>query len=122
MHESTPDINPENIDRDPAVRGIKAIDFMSEAKKFVNDQDFSDCIDMAMVLIVNPETATVRTSALIVRLEAYALMFRVGFASHMGITSIKDNAKKNIYKELYQGLDNLSDALKYMVKNWNDFQ
>lgn len=111
-----------DVSRDPAVRGIKAIDFMKEAKDFVNDPDFSDCIDIALELIVNPDLAKVRTSHLIVRLETYAMMFRIGFASHMGIASIKDNAKKNIYKELYQGLDNLADALKYMVKNWNDFQ
>lgn len=112
----------DNIEKDPAVKAIKAIDFMQEAKNFINDEDFSNCIDTVLILIANPDASKERTSLLIVRLEAYAAMFRIGFAAHMGISSIKDNAKKNMYKELYQGLDNLSDALKYMVKGWNEFR
>ncbi len=112
----------DDVEKDKAVKVIKQIDFMKEAKEFVNDPDFTECIDTVMVLIVNPDAAKVRPTALIVRLEAWALFFRMGFASHMGISQIKDNAKKNIYKELYQGLDNLADALKYMVKGWNDFK
>ncbi len=111
----------EDVSKDPAVQAIKAIDFIQSAKEFVNDEDFTNIIDTALILIAHPETITERPSALIVKLEAYALKFRMGYAAHMGIASIKDNAKKNIYKELYHGLDNLADALKYMVKNWNDF-
>ena len=112
----------DDVEKDAAVKALKQIDFMKEAKEFVDDPDFTECIDTVMILIVNPEAAKTRPTALIVRLEAWALMFRMGFASHMGISHIKDNAKKNIYKELYQGLDNLADALKYMVKGWNDFK
>ena len=112
----------ENIEKDAAVKAIKTVDVMKEAKEFVNDPEFSACLDTVMVLLANPDAARERTSALIVKLEAWALKFRIGFAAHMGIQSIKDNAKKNMYKELYQGLDNLADALKYMVKGWNEFR
>ncbi len=104
-------------DLNASLEGIKAIDFMQEAKEFIDDDDFTDALDTAMVLIVNPDAASERTSQLIVKLEAYALKFRIGFASHMGIAKIKDNHKKNMYKELYQGLDNLADALKYIARN-----
>ena len=101
----------------PEVEGLKAIDFMQDAKEFIDDEDFSNALDLAMVLIVDPSRASERTSQLIVKLEAYALKFRIGFAAHMGIAKIKDNHKKNMYKELYQGLDNLADALKYIARN-----
>jgi len=115
-------IDEEISENEPAVKALKAIDFIQTAKDFIDDPDFTDCVDMALTLIVNPDAASVRTSQLIVKLEAYALIFRLGFASHMGIASIKNSARKNMYKELYQGLDKLADSLKYMVKNWNDFQ
>jgi hypothetical protein len=111
-----------DVDGQPAAQALKDIEYIRVSKEMLDDPDFTNCVDIALSLIVNPDAATIRTSALIVKLEAYALVFRLGFAAHMNIAEVKDNRKKNMYKELYQGLDNLSNSLKYMVKNWNDFQ
>ena len=89
------------------------------AKDFVEDDDFSECLDIVIKIIARQGTVPPQNvAALITQLSAYSVKFRMMFTGHMSYLKGTDeaNMKKNHYKELYHGLDNLVDALKYLVK------
>ena len=88
------------------------------AKEFVDDEEFGECLDLVVKLIAKPNVPQAQVAVVIVQLSAYAVKFRMMFTGHMSYLkgTTEANMKKNHYKELYTGLDNLVDALKYLLK------
>ena len=86
----------------------------------MQDKDFQDAVDLALTFLIAPDLppAPARVAVLMTQLSAYATLFRVQFANYMGFQKNDPdrNAKKNVYKELYQGIDNLVDSLKYLAR------
>lgn len=94
------------------------IDYLTELDVFIDDEDFMECMNLAVKIIANPNVPAPKVATLCVQLEAYAVIFRSKYASYMGfMKGTKDaNAKKNTYKEMYHGIDRLVDALKYLIR------
>lgn len=87
-------------------------------KKFMQDEEFSECLDLVIKVIANPNVPQQQVAVLIAQLSAYAVKFRLMFSGYMSYLKGTDeaNMKKNHYKEFYYGIDNLVDALKYLIK------
>lgn len=88
------------------------------AKDFMEDDDFSETLDLVVKIMAKPNVPPQQVGVLIVRLQAHAIKMRVMYGSYMSYLKGTDgaSAKKNLYKYLYDGIENLVDALKYLVK------
>jgi hypothetical protein len=89
------------------------------AKEYMQDDDFSKTIDSVVKIISEGGNVPKdKVAVLCVKLEAYALKFRIMFTGYMSYLkgTTEANMKKNHYKEMYTGLDRLVDALKYLMK------
>jgi hypothetical protein len=89
-----------------------------EVAEFMQDEDFGAVLDMAIRMLSGEVPEQSKIAFVLVKLEAYAIKFRVMYSAYMGFMkgTQEANQKKNMYKELYTGIDRLVDALKYMVK------
>lgn len=89
-----------------------------EVTEFMEDEDFGQVLDMAIRIMAGDVPEQAKIAFVCVKLEAYAIKFRTLYSAYMGFKkgTIEANQKKNMYKELYTGIDRLVDALKYMVK------
>lgn len=94
-------------------------DWLAEWDGFVNDPELQEALDYAIKIIAKPNVPQPRVAALCVKLEAYALVFRMRYTEHMmWKKNGKDaSAKKNSYRSMYDGIDRLVDSLKYLMKN-----
>jgi phosphodiesterase/alkaline phosphatase D-like protein len=89
------------------------------AKDFMQDEDFSKTLDSVVKIIAEGGNVPKdKVAVLCVKLEAYAIKFRIMFTGYMSYLkgTTEANMKKNHYKEMYTGLDRLVDALKYLMK------
>lgn len=93
-------------------------DWLEDWDEFMSDPEFQEVLNLAIKIIAKPNVPQPQIAVVCVRLEAYALVMRTRFAEYMGWRKGTTNAsaKKNAYKELYQGIDNLVSALKYLVR------
>lgn len=93
-------------------------EWAENAAEFMDDEDFGKVLDLAIKIIAGEIPESSKVAVTCVRLEAYALKFRTMYSSYMGfLKGTSDaNMKKNMYKELYTGIDRLVDALKYLVR------
>lgn len=88
------------------------------AKEFMEDEEFSKTLDFVIKIIAKPNVPQQQVAGVIVQLQAYAVKFRIQYGAHMSYLKGTDgaSAKKNLYKYLYDGIENLVDALKYLVR------
>jgi hypothetical protein len=95
-----------------------AIDYMTELDVFIDDEEFMEVMNLAVKLVAKPNVPHDKLIALVVQLEAYALVFRTKFVAFQSFKKgeIHSTHKKNMYKEIYTGLDNLVAALKYQIR------
>lgn len=108
----------DKIEDNPLIIADK-LSWANEAKDYMQDEDFSTTLDLVIKLISEGgRVERDKVGIAIVRLEAYALKFRMMFVGYMSYKkgTTEANMKKNHYKEMYIGLDNLVDALKYLVR------
>lgn len=89
-----------------------------EVTEFMDDEDFGKVLDIAIRMMASEVPEPAKVAMVCVRLEAYAIKFRTMYSAYMGFKkgSVEANQKKNLYKELYTGIDRLVDSLKYLVK------
>lgn len=94
------------------------IDYMTELDVFIDDGDFMKVLDLAVKMIAKPNIPHDKIVALVVQLEAYAVVFRTKFVAYQSFRKGEKNSthKKNMYKEIYTGIDRLVDALKYQLR------
>lgn len=94
------------------------IDYMTELDLFIDDEQFMECMNLAVKMIAKPDVPQPKIAALCVQLEAWAVVFRSKYVAYMSFKKgTKDaNARKNFYKEMYHGIDRLVDALKYLMR------
>lgn len=85
---------------------------------FMDDSDFGKVLDIAIRILGGDLPEQSKVAVLCVKLEAHAIKFRTLYSYYMGPAkgTPEANMKKNMYKELYTGIDRLVDALKYLMK------
>lgn len=95
-----------------------SIDYMTELDVFIDDEDFMKVMNLTIKIIAKPHTDSSKIADAITRLEAHALVFRTKFVAYQSFRKGEKNAiaKKNLYKEMYTGIDKLVDALKYQLR------
>lgn len=93
-------------------------EWTKEVKQYMDDEDLTECLDLVIKVIAKPNVPRDKVAVLITQLSAYSIKFRLMFSAHMSYKkgTTEANMKKNHYKELYTGIDNLVDALKYLLK------
>lgn len=93
-------------------------EWANEVKRYMDDEDFGQCIDLVIKVISKPNVPQQHVASLVTQLQAYSVKFRMMYVGYMSYLKGTDqaNMKKNHYKELYTGIDRLVDSLKYLVK------
>lgn len=89
------------------------------ASEFMDDPEFTKTLGyVIMIISEGGNVPKDKVAVACVRLEAYALKFRIMFVGYMSYLkgTTEANMKKNHYKEMYTGLDRLVDSLKYLMK------
>lgn len=109
----------DNIDDSPLLQvSALSVEWANGAKEFMGDEDFSKALDLVIKILAKPNVPQQQVAVVITQLQAYAVKFRTMYGAHMSYLKGTDNAsaKKNLYKYFYDGIENLVDALKYLVK------
>lgn len=85
---------------------------------YTGDEELGRLLDLCAMIIGGNIPDANKIKDTIVRLEAIAAVERLKFVAFMGMYKGTENSaqKKNFAKEAYEGIDNLCNALKYMVK------
>lgn len=111
-------MNDDRIESNPLVQVSNLRGWEEEAKEFMQDEEFSRCLDLVVQVIAKPNVPQQQVAMLIVQLQAYAVKFRLLYGANMSYLKGTENAsaKKNIYKYVYDGIENLVDALKYLIR------
>lgn len=89
-----------------------------ETSEFMEDEGVDEVLNTAIKIMAGNVPDQAKVAFVCVKLEAYALKFRTRYTSYMGpLKGTQDaNMKKNMYKELYTGIDRLVDSLKYLMR------
>ena len=89
-----------------------------ETSEFMEDENLDDVLATVLRILGGDVPEHAKVALVMVKLEAQALKFRTRYTSYMGFLKGTEDAnmKKNMYKELYTGIDRLVDALKYLVR------
>lgn len=89
-----------------------------EVQEFLGDEDVVYALNAAVQMISGQVPEPSKVALVVTRLEAISLMCRTQFSAYMSFKkgTTEANMKKNMYKELYTGIDRLVDALKYVAK------
>jgi hypothetical protein len=108
----------EDLGDNPLVIADAIWKWNEEASDFMRDEDFEKVLELVIKLMANDIPEPAKVAAVCVRLSAYSIKFRMGYAAYMSYKkgTKEANMKKNHYKELYTGIDKLVDTLKYLVK------
>lgn len=97
----------------------KNIDWLEEANALAQSEELEDALKIVAKIIANngnvpqPNVATV-----CVKLEALNVVLRTRFVEYMSTKKGTTDASaiKNMYKEVYTGIDRLVDSLKYLIR------
>jgi hypothetical protein len=108
----------DSVTQNPLVQADALWVWNDEASEFMKDEDFEKVLELVVQIIGGEFPEREKIAAICVRLEAYAIKFRMGYSAYMSYKkgTPEANMRKNHYKELYTGIDRLVDALKYLVK------
>lgn len=107
---------PDKIEDNPLVL-ISSM--RNDIVAYTGDERYGEILDIATRLISGEfPNDDAKLKMLIIKLEAMAINFRMQYVSFMGMyKGTKDaNMKKNFARSMYEGLNDLAAALKYMVK------
>lgn len=90
----------------------------AEVEEFLDDENVLYALNAAVQMIAGQVPEPSKVALVVTRLEAISLMCRTQFSAYMSFKkgTTEANMKKNMYKELYTGIDRLVDALKYVAK------
>jgi hypothetical protein len=103
------------------IRGIMTeakAQWAQEVEDFLDDENVLYALNAAVQMIAGQIPEPSKVALVVTRLEAISLMCRTQFSAYMSFKkgTTEANMKKNMYKELYTGIDRLVDALKYVAK------
>lgn len=87
----------------------------------MKDDNLSQAMDRAVRILSRSDEATPtgpKLAKLIADLGAYSFLFRLAFNYYMGKGKGEPDAaiKKNTYRSAYEGIDRLTDAMKWLAK------
>jgi len=93
-------------------------EWVEECEDFVDDEDFSHVLKLVTDIIDGTIPDTSKVGPIIVRLEAYAVKFRMQYNAYMSYKkgTTESNAKKNHYYSMVSGIERLCDGLKYLTR------
>ena len=116
----------DSMDDNPLIIISKLRSTMAESKtqwadecvQFVDDEDFTHVLKLVMDLMDGTMPDPSKVSGIIVRLEAYAVKFRMQSNAYMSYKkgTNEANAKKNHYYSMVAGIERLCDGLKYLLR------
>jgi len=109
------------VDATTGIESISRVQDILDLHAVMQDDEFQNALDLALSYLVAPSDRlpnAAKVAVTMAQLSAYAALFRVQFANYMGFQKSDPDrtGKKNAYKELYQGIDNLVDSLKYLAR------
>jgi hypothetical protein len=89
-----------------------------DAIAFIDDDDFDKVLKLVLQLMDGSMPDPDKVAAMIVRLEAYGMKFRMQKNAYMSYEkgTTEANAKKNFYFSMVEGIDRLCDGLKYLAR------
>lgn len=89
-----------------------------ELSEFIDDKAVDEVIQTALKMMNDEFPDHDKIARVCARLEAFNIKFRTQFSAYMSYKkgTTEANHKKNMYKELYTGIDRLVDSLKYMIR------
>lgn len=92
--------------------------WVDEVDDFMDDDDVVMVLNNTARMIAGEVPDPAKVALVLVKLEAAALKFRTQYSAYMSYKkgTTEANMKKNMYKELYTGIDRLVDSLKYVAK------
>lgn len=93
-------------------------EWQQECEDFVNDEDFNHVLNVVNRLMNGDHPDADKVGPLIVKLEAYAVKFRMQYNAYMSYKkgTTESNAKKNHYYSMVSGIERLCDGLKYLTR------
>jgi hypothetical protein len=89
-----------------------------EVEEFLDNEDVVYALNAAVQMIAGQIPEPSKIALVVARLQAISLMCRTQYSAYMSFKkgTTEANMKKNMYKEIYTGIDRLVDALKYVTK------
>jgi hypothetical protein len=92
---------------------------LNEIAREMGDDDLTDALDTVIKIISKPDIPPKAATAAVVKLQAYAVAFKMKAKYYMLINKEGEAAKKkNIYLSMAEALKDLVDSLKYLAKNY----
>lgn len=97
---------------------IKISRLKEDIVAYTGNEELGRLLDLCAMIIGGQIPDANKIKATVVKLEAMAAVLRLEYIAYMGMYKGTENSaqKKNFCKEGYEGIDNLCNALKYMVK------
>lgn len=98
---------------------VSEIDEFIELSNLVQDPDLDEALSLVVKLRSKPEIPAPVAAPLVVKLQALSAMFKIR-AKTLVITKAGPDAKerKDAFFTLAEQLDELADAVKYLVRNY----
>jgi hypothetical protein len=89
-----------------------------DVNAFIDDPEFAKVLALATDIMDGSIPDQEKVARIIVRLEAYAMKFRMQKNAYMSYLKGTDeaNQKKNFYFSMIEGIDRLCDGLKYLAR------
>lgn len=96
------------------------LDKMSNAAKFLNDDDITDAMVFVLKLVTQPNVSVKTASRLIVQFSALSLKCRVMAKDYMLLRKDAENARqhKDLLLTFATALDEVVNSLKYISKSY----
>lgn len=89
-----------------------------ECSDFLSDEAIDSVLKLVLQLMDGSMPDPAKVAAMVVRLEAFNVKFRMQYNAYMSYKKGTDeaNAKKNHYYSMTAGIDKLCDGLKYLAR------
>ena len=99
---------------------ISQITEFNDLHGYMNDVHLDKSLAIVVKLLMNPDVPSAKAPFLIIELQAMSTKFAMMASVYSTIAKDKagteNNNKKNIYYSAKESIDNLVDALKYVVR------
>lgn len=107
-----------NVNEDDSLaETIAKISEFNEISLYMKDEDIDKALEKLIEIIANPHIPAHVAAPLVVWLQALSVKFNMQAKYHMLYSTEGDRTKKkNTYLSASDGLEKLSNALKYLVK------
>lgn len=98
---------------------VSEVTELNDISEFMQDESLDEMLGIVLKLILKPDVPAKVAAPLIVQLQAMSLKYRMQAKHYMLFEkSAEGNKKKNIYMTASEGLKEVVDALKYLVKTF----